>query len=125
MNSTVRIVEPFPAKENPAKVTMASSSTTNQQLRFDPKFNNLPAPSDDRLDSGLDSYRSFNESCLSGGLENVEDAFQKLRLCPQSEAPKSETVQELEEEETREESPEESSIQLTADAFDQDQEGDT
>ena len=122
MNSAVRIVEPFPAKENPSKSTMASSSsTTNQQLRFDPKFNNLPAPSDDRLDSGLDSYRSFNENCPSGGLENVEDAFQKLRLCPQSEAPKEETVLEAEEKETEEES----GIQLTADAFDQDQEGDT
>ncbi|XP_072016796.1 NF-kappa-B inhibitor epsilon-like [Amphiura filiformis] len=138
-----RIVEPFPVKDNLSKSNMASSSTStgsaasakdSQHMCFDPKFKNLPAStSDDWYDSGLASFGS--EYCPSGGLENIQDAFQKLRLggtleqqtasAEQQPKQREQEKEELEEIEDIEDEESEEEVQLTADAFDQDQEGDT
>ena len=95
-------------------------------MRFDARFKNLPAPSSGELcDSGIASFGS--DYCHSGGLDSIQDEFQKLRLGATVEEG---SEQQIEHEEQIEEvqckgDVEEDKVQLTADAFDQDQEGDT
>ena len=98
-----------------------SSNSTDNYLRFDPKFNHLPAPSDDRLDSGIDSYRS--DFCPSGGLDDLEETLKGLRLQQPTEEQTTSGKDNVQN--TVGTECEQQEIQLTSDAFDQDQEGDT